>query len=285
MFKPCASIRVLGGAIVVLATACASKSSTPEDAPSSGSSVVDEGSDATGAESQTEAMSTSLIGGDATSIRMASAPELVSTPGQLVLDAAGDVAKTLFQPAGCLVVTADSAGKSAKYVFDDCAGPHGLVHVSGEVDASWSSTAANQLTVNFSASGLKIGGATVTWTATANTTANGAARDMIWDGHFDGTTRAGRAIDRTNHKEYKWTVGASCLSVNGSSDGTVTGHELKTDVVSFSICAHACPEAGSEIKVTDVTTSNVYDVKWNAGNATYTGPGGKSASFTPACAQ
>jgi hypothetical protein len=55
-------------------------------------------------------------------------------------------------------------------------------------------------------------------------------------------------------------------------------------VINFSICRASCPEAGSEIKITDVTTNKVYDVKWNAGDATYTGPNGNQIDFTPACA-
>jgi hypothetical protein len=79
-------------------------------------------------------------------------------------------------------------------------------------------------------------------------------------------------------------VGGDCISVNGESDGTITGHELKTDVINYNRCRHACPEAGSEIKITDETTNKTYDVKYNATDATYTGPAGNSIEFTPVCA-
>jgi hypothetical protein len=229
-------------------------------------------------------MATSFIGGDGQGVRLATGHELSPMMGgEMQLDNVGDAAKAFYKPAGCLVVTDDTANLKATYKFADCTGPYGLVHITGEVDVTYSSSAANQLTVNFSATGLKINRSTIDWTATANVTANGTARDMVWDGKFNGTTAHARAFQRTNHKEYKWTVGQACLAVNGSSDGTVTGHELKTDVTSFSICKGGCPEAGSEIKITDVTANKVYDLKWNAGDATYTGPDGKSINYTPIC--
>jgi hypothetical protein len=271
------------GFTMALGTGCASKSSG-----NSNPDAVDEGSDVTQSESDSESMATSLVGGSGSgsdSLRLASYAELSPTMGgELQLDNLGDLAKRAYLPAGCLVVTDDPAQKKASYKFNDCTGPYRLVHITGEIDVSYSSTAANQLTLSFSATGLRVNRSTVDWTATANITANGTARDMVWDGKFNGTTAHGRAFQRTNHKEYKWTDGKECLSVAGSSDGTVTGHELKTDVINFSVCKGGCPEAGSEIKVTDVTANKVYDVKWNAGDATYTGPDGKSVSYTPLCA-
>jgi hypothetical protein len=266
-----------------LAAGCASKStSTPSTG--SGSEAVDQGSDANAAESDTESLSTSLIGGSGTQLSLASVGELTPGEGDLGPANLGDAAKGFFRPAGCLVVTSDPVAKSAKYVFSDCTGPYGQVHITGEVDVTFSSSAANQLTVNYSATGLQINRHVIDWSATANVTSSGLARDMIWDGKFNGTTAHGRAFSRTNRKEYKWTQGQACLSVTGESDGTVTGHEIKTDVIDFSICKGGCPEAGSEIKVTDVSVNRVYDVKWNAADATYTGPEGHSVDFTPLCA-
>jgi hypothetical protein len=226
----------------------------------------------------------SRIGGGSGSLSLASAHELTGG-GELYAQGFGDVAKGFYQPAGCLTVTDDLTAKKATYVFSDCTGPWGLVHIKGTVTVGYSSSAGNQLTLTYSAKGLSLNNATIDWDATANTTANGLARDMVWDGHFTGTTGNGRSFQRTNHKEYKWTAGQQCLTVNGSSDGTVTGHELKIDVVSFSVCKGGCPEAGSEIKVSDVSTNKVYDVKWNAGNATYTGPEGRTVTYTPLCAR
>lgn len=279
------TVSILASLALAVSSGCASKSSSSSsDGAGSGSEAVDQGSDANGAESDTESLSTSLIGGDGTSLNLASATDLVTREGELAPANLGDGAKAFFRPAGCLTVTQDTANKSAKYAFADCTGPYGIVHITGEIDVTFSSLGPTQLTVNYAATGLKINRHVIDWSATANVTANGMARDMVWDGKFNGTTAHGRAFSRTNHKEYKWTQGQACLTVSGSSDGTVTGHELKTDVIDFSVCKGGCPEAGSEIRVTDVSVSKVYDVKYDATGATYTGPEGRSIHFTPLCA-
>lgn len=267
---------------VVILSGCASKASSSS---ASNNEAVEEGTDANGAESDAEGLATSLLGGGGGTVTLASAGDLVTEPGALSSQGVGDGAKAFFQPAGCLAVSEDVPSKTVTYVFSDCTGPRGLVHVTGTVTVTYSSSPDNQLTVHYAAQGLKINGATINWTATGDVTANGMDRDMIWDGKFDGTTRNARAFSRTNHKEYTWTVGGTCLSVDGTSDGTVTGHELKTDVISFQVCKGQCPEPGSEIKVTDVTSNKVYDVKWNGATATYTGPAGGQITYTPLCAR
>jgi hypothetical protein len=214
-------------------------------------------------------------------LRLATQEELTGT--MIASESLGDVAKAYYQPAGCLVVTDHPLQKNATYAFSGCTGPYGLVHLTGTITVDYSASTDTALVLKFSTSGFQINRATIDWQATANITGQGGARDMIWDGHFTGTTGGGRAFERTNHKEYKWTVGQPCLSVAGSSDGTVTGKELKIDVINFSRCIHACPEAGSEIKVTDVAANAVYDLKFEASDAVYTSPEGREYTFHPLC--
>lgn len=285
MIRTSTATAIVLGLTLVGSGGCASKSSGTTGNSGSGATAVDDGTDANGAESDAENLATTFIGGGSGGgVGLASAEELSPSAGGIHAASLGDAAKAFYQPAGCLVVTDDPAAKKATYAFSNCTGPYGLVHVTGSVVVGYSAASANQLTLSYQASGLKINASTVDWTASAVITATGLQRDMVWDGHFTGTTRKGRAIERTNHKDYKWTVGVKCLAVTGNSDGTVTGHELKTDVINFSMCQGSCPEAGSEIKITDVTSSKVYDVKWNASDATYTGPDGKSVNYKPLCA-
>src|SRR5262249_2346911 len=134
------------GLTVALGSGCASKNNDTSSDPS----AVDEGSDANQSESDTESMATSFIGGDGHGGRLATGHELSPMMGgELQLDNVGDAAKAFYKPAGCLVVTDDTANLKATYKFADCTGPYGLVHITGEVDVTYSSSAANQLTVNF----------------------------------------------------------------------------------------------------------------------------------------
>jgi len=269
-------------AAVVLVSGCAARKNS-ESTASSDDETVAAGSEAHDTETNTESLSTSLVGGGSGSLNLASEGEL-SSGGGLRLDNLGDKAKAFYSPAGCLVVTDDAVKKQATYAFDGCSGPYGLVTITGTVLVDYTTKGANELDLSFTATNIQINKATIDWSATAAITVSGNDYTMVWDGKLSGTTAKGREFDRTNHKEYAWSVGVKCLSVKGSSDGTVTGHELKTDVINFSKCADACPAAGSEIKITDVTANKVYDLTYGDNTATYTGPLGHSISYKPPCA-
>jgi hypothetical protein len=270
-------------AAATLISGCAAK----HDDNGTAVEAVNGASDSNDTESNVEAMTTSFIGGSSSSgtvaLSLNGSAEL-SGGGGIVTQTLGDAAKAFYAPAGCLTVTDTPAQSQATYVFDDCTGPYGLVHITGTVTVGYSSSAANQLTLSYSATGLQVNKATVDWTASADITANGAARTMVWTGTFSGTTGHGRPIARTNSKTYNWSVGVACLSVTGESNGTVTGNDLTVDILNWSRCADACPASGSEIKITDVTTNVVYDLTYGDGDATYTDSNGDRITFTPLCA-
>jgi hypothetical protein len=270
-------------AFILAATAVVSGCALKREDTGTAVEAVNGASDSNDTESNVESMTTSFVGGSGSSGTVAlslNGGAALSPSGGIVAQTLGDAAKAFYVPAGCLTVTDAPAQSQATYVFADCTGPYGLVHITGTVTVGYSSSAANQLTLSYSATGLQINKATVDWTASADITANGAARTMVWT----GMTGHGRAISRTNSKTYNWTVGVACLSVTGESDGTVTGNNLKVDVINFSRCADACPASGSEIKITDETTSTVYDLTYGDGDATYTDSNGDKITFTPLCA-
>jgi hypothetical protein len=271
--------------VASLAAGCASKKDTSTDNTSDDENVAG-GSESSDTEAAGESLSSSLVGGGSGTVSLASELDLNGGSGEgLHFNNVGDKAKALFLPAGCLVVTDEPAKMQATYAFTDCTGPYGLVHITGSVIVGYKAPSGTELDLTYTANGLKINGATIDWDASAKITVSGGDNyEMDWTGHFTGTTAKGRTIDRTNTKVYKWTTGVACLSVSGSSDGTVTGHELKTDVINFSKCALACPASGSEIKITDVTANKVYDLKYGDNTATYTNPAGNSITFKPPCA-
>jgi hypothetical protein len=282
--KPIAATSVT---VVLALTAIVSGCALKHEPTGAAVEAVNGASDANDTESNVESMTTSFVGGSGSSGTVAlslNGNAELSGSGGIVAQTLGDAAKAFYEPAGCLTVTDDAAQSQATYAFADCTGPYGLVHITGTVTVTYSSSAANQLTLSYSATALDINNATIDWSASADVTANGAARTMVWTGMFSGTTGHGRPITRTNSKTYDWTVGVACLSVSGESDGTVTGNDLKVDIINWSRCADACPAAGSEIKITDVTKNIVYDLKYGDGDATYTDSNGDDITFTPLCA-
>ena len=262
MIRSCALVTM--NTLIVLSLAlsagCASKSSSADD----GSAAA--GSDAAQVESDSESFGSMFAtsGSDGSLTPSSFAGGSLTTQGLPGGGAANNFPN--LYPAGCATETQDLASKTNTYVFTNCTGPWGFSKINGTVAVTWSSTGADNLTLNFSATNFEINRATIsTWKATAVITASGNDRDMQWNGAFSGTTGAGRDFNRTNVKDIKWTVGAQCIAISGQSTGDVTGKNLTTKIISYDRCAAECPEANSEINIHNDDTGNDIDIKFEGG--------------------
>ena len=122
------------------------------------------------------------------------------------------------------------------------------------MNVTWA-IANSTLTLNYSAQGFRLNRTTLTsWTATAVVTSNGNARTLAWTADLSGSTPSGRDFTRHAEKNIGWTVGTACIAMTGTAEGTVTGDTLKTTISSYSRCAGACPQAGSDIDIDNETT-------------------------------
>jgi hypothetical protein len=250
---------------LAFAPACALRStSTSTDAANA--------EDVSSTESNLESLGTSMVSTDGQSV--ATSADTVTTTGNV---------GAWYQPAGCIQATIDKTAGTATYVFDACTGPLGLVSLTGTVDVTWTMMNGS-LTVNYTAQNFKINRSTIDdWQATAVVTASGNARHMTWSATLDGTTARGRTFTRTNHKVIDWTVDQPCITVSGSSEGTVSGVDLKATIDSFSRCAGECPQSGSEITVTNVTDGDTLDIKYGGGPEAELTINGRSSQISLAC--
>jgi hypothetical protein len=280
MLRSTSSLRTATAALALatlstLGVACAARSGSVASDTSGAEDVA-------GTESDVEALGTSFVGSDGASV----ATQALPGGGGLTVQglATGGNPGFWFEPAGCLQVTTDAATQSATYVFDGCTGPLGLVELNGTVNVSWQS-AAGQLTVDFSATGFHVNRATIdSWQATAVVTASGPQRTMTWNAQLSGTTRRGRAFDRTNQKTVVWTVGVPCLDVSGESTGDILGAHLQTTIATWRRCADACPEAGSEIDVKNLDKGNAIEIQYQGGPSAELTIDGHSEEIALTCA-
>jgi hypothetical protein len=256
---------VILGVLCLVPLACASKNSGGSGSTSS--DLATAGADGQDTESNLESMGQSFVGSSSGGLAVQSA-ELLSPRGGELTPAGNwtNPAGGFYHPAGCLTASSDDATKTVTYVFNDCTGPLGLVHLTGTVTVVWSSSGATNLQLVYSAQGFKINQATINnWNATAVITANGNDRDMTWTASLAGVTGSGRNFNRTNNKDLKWTVGQPCLAISGSSDGTLTGKHLVTTITNYQRCVDSCPAANSEINVKDVDNGESVDIKFLGG--------------------
>jgi hypothetical protein len=243
--------------------------------------LAEDGTDATAAETDAEVVTSSLVSATASggSLTLASVDELgiagVAPQG------VGDGAKAVYFPKGCLTVTSDAATKSVTYAFADCTGPNGVFKIRGTIVATYA-TAPGKLTLNLVGNDLHVNKSVVDWTATAEITATGAAREMRWNGSLSGTTARGKTFSRTNTKVVTWRFGERCFGVSGTSDGKVRDRELRTEITDFRRCQGSCPEAGGKITISNAAKVKVEITFDGSSRATYTSPKG-TTTFDLAC--
>jgi hypothetical protein len=253
--------------------------------------IAGAGADDVNTEADTESMAQAFVGqGSSGTLSLQSLGELNPDRGGGGLQIQGIVSNPAggyFQPAGCLVESSDAATQTNTYTFSDCTGPYGLVHLTGVVTVVWSNASQSSLDLALSATNFQINRATITsWNATAKISAAGDSRDMLWAASLAGTTGSGRAFTRTNTKDIKWTVGGSCISINGSSQGTITGLDLDTTITNYSRCEGSCPAAGSEVHVEDITNGDSVNVEFLGGDsAQFTGVSGRVTNIPLLCGQ
>lgn len=272
----------LAVAIALAVVACRPKKDDPDPNPTGGdetTGLAEDGTDANAAENDSEALTSTLIGGGgpAGSVGLASAADLAG--GGMDGNAIGDGAKALYLPRGCLTVavteTSPTAG-TAKYTFNGCTGPAGLFNLRGVVDVTYK-IGLNHLTLDLVGNDLQANRATIDWSAHAEIDANGADRTMTWKASLSGTTARGRDFARSNDKVVKWTVGEPCIGLDGTSQGNVSGRNLKTEVTAFRRCRGSCPDAGGKIVVTNVDKGVSLEIHYDGtSQATLITPKGES---------
>ena len=238
------------------ALACSSSSSGGV-----GAAAVALGTDADDGARELANIGAAIVAGDPTNLRVAATADLLPTT------------PTPFRPAACVTATLDAASRTATYAFRDCTPPRSAALVSGTVSVSWQGEAPLALT--FSGTAVKVGGATLTFTATGDVQGNGDARSMTWSAMISGTSANGHALQRTSQETYTWTTKQDCLTESGTTDGTVDGAAVHGESVTYAICAGGCPAAGSEQRITDVGSGQTYDFQWSQTSLTYQGPGGQ----------
>jgi hypothetical protein len=259
--------------VVGAGPACTVKTSTL-GTDSSGAEDVSE------TESNVEVLGSSFVGSDGQSLATAS---FAGKGNVEILANGGGTLASSFLPAGCLTVSTDTTAMQSTYTFAGCTGPLGLVHLQGTITVTWQ-VAPSMLTLDLSAQNFAINGATITsWQATAVVTATGAARAMTWNAQLAGTTASGRAFSRTNQKNLSWTVGQACLAVSGQSSGTITGAHLQTTITNYQRCQGACPQAGSEINVTNQDNGSSIDIVYEGGREADLTINGKSEMISLLC--
>jgi hypothetical protein len=144
-----------------------------------------------------------------------------------------------FTPASCVTVT-PGANNTITAQYNDCTGPRGLVHVTGEVAFAVSVSADSAISVHATSTGLKVNAATLDIDATGTyaVTASGPTITVSTTG--TGTGALGRNVDHQGNYTLSWNPTTQCQSLDGTWS-TELGTHSDANEVNLERCGGGCP--------------------------------------------
>jgi hypothetical protein len=242
---------------------------------------AEDAADTNATEADAQLVTSSLISSATGTIGLAS-DELAND--DLSTDTLGDGVRANYIPRACVDVTTDSTAQTVTYTFTSClVGPNGLAGISGAVSVHYT-TGPSTLHLDITATGLKVNASDIDFSATADVSASGTSRTMVWKAQLTGTTAGGRDFSRTNAHTVSWTVGDACFELDGTSEGKIKQRDIRIDIANFKRCRRGCPEADGKITITNVPKQRQIELLYNGTNiATFVGPAGKQTPVQLLC--
>jgi hypothetical protein len=140
--------------------------------------------------------------------------------------------------------TATASGANVTVTYDDCTGPYGLVHVTGELDLTISINAQGALGVHASANDLEVNAATLDFTADGTLSESGTMKTLSVTANGSGTGPRGNAIDHNGAYTITWDSSSTCRSIDGSWSTDLTSPVAtaeRANTVDLMRCGAACP--------------------------------------------
>ena len=191
----------------------------------SAESAIDS-SDSVGSES--DLMAATMDGAEVTGV-------LPATADQIAVRIAANIA--LRWPGNCATVT--QTGANLTIVYNDCTGPRGLLHVSGELDVAIS-VSDTAITAHATSSDMQINRAHLVIDATATYVVAGTTKTLTVATDGSGTGPRGNEIEHQGNYTITWDPASQCRTIAGSWRTDLGTRERSNDV-DLSRCGGGCP--------------------------------------------
>lgn len=225
---------------------------------------------------------------DVTSSESALTSELSDEVAQPMSASAADIANAAatrvnshLTPAGCLTKTV--SGATVTYVFNDCTGPYGLVHVTGTVVGVYSRPSGGGVQVVLTGTGVKVNGATVDLNSTVIASQSGTVKKAEVTSNAAGTGRRGNSISRDGAYTVTYDSSAQCVTIDGTWSTKVGARTASTVVSGYKRCKGTCPASGGSIVHTSSRTNVVTMTYDGSATAAWSTSAGKSGTVTLQC--
>jgi len=161
--------------------------------------------------------------------------------------AAGAMARVSasLSPPGC--ETATQAGSIVTYVFNECTGPRGLVHLTGKLVVSYTVDTAG-VHAHATATDFHVNESTVSIDATAVYKESAGTKTVTVATSGSGTGPLGHELSHQGNYTLTWT--GTCHTLDGTWSTTANGLSRSTTVSNLSRCQGFCPAAGGVVSHT-----------------------------------
>lgn len=183
-------------------------------------------------------------------------------------------------PRAC--VTATQTGSTIDVVYNDCTGPRGLVHVSGDIRFVVMVSATGEISVHSTSDHIEVNGASFDVDADAVYSGSGTNHSLAVSTQSSGTGPRGLPVEHQGDYTITWDGATQCRSIAGDWS-TELGTATRSTTANLSRCAAGCP-TGTVVRNT--RTGQTITVTFDGlGTAAWSSTSGRSGSVTLACAR
>lgn len=208
--------------LLALATLAGCASASPS--PAAGDATGD-GTEAVASSAQSSSMEALIV-------------EPVSS--QDPVTAASNVAAAQDADASCVTRTKDPTNDDVVHVhLNDCTGPFGLRHHTGDITVTFSKNADGTLHAQATSSNMTVNGVPVTWSRDKDITVNGSTRTVKSTGAWTRVNAKGETVSHTSSLTTVIDVSTKCRTSNGSAVTEVGSREVDTSIEDYKICRAA----------------------------------------------
>jgi hypothetical protein len=151
-------------------------------------------------------------------------------------------AQTRWSPSGC--ATATASGSNVTITLDDCTGPRGLVHVTGELDLAVSVSLSGAISVHATGTDVMVNRAMLDIDANGTYAVNGTTHSLQVQTTGSGTGPLGNDVEHNGDYTITWDTASECRSIAGTWSTSITasaGTATRSNDVNLMRCGTGCP--------------------------------------------
>jgi hypothetical protein len=208
--------------------------------------------------------------------------------GQEPQAAASAVATAQWWPAGCATRKRDATNNAVVHVtLDECSGPFGLVHLSGNITVTFSKSADGSLHAQAASSNMTVNGKAVTYSADADITVSGSTRTVKYSGAWTRENAKGETVSHTREGTTVIDISTRCRDTNGTAVTAFGAREVDSTIKDYKICRKAdgtdgCP-SGEIIHTAKASGKSLTFTFDGSSECKVTGPKGGSVEVQLIC--